>query len=129
PALLEGDDHDVRSVQRRAAVGGLLHRRAEAVVGHELTGRLRDRTELVRVDVHQREGRIAQRWEGEDVPDEAEGEHETAGADEGDLGVLHERRCHGFTLGAQVAGGLPGSLAKPPGSYGAHGRWASMVRG
>src|SRR5699024_4141369 len=118
---------DVRAVERRAAVGGLLDRGREAVVGDELAGRVSDRAELVGVDVHQRQGRLPQGGEGEDVSDEAEGEHESAGADEGDLVVRAMRRCHGTTLGAHRGGGLPGSLAEVPGSYGLRAAARSTV--
>src|SRR5699024_12282650 len=126
-AVMEGSDHGFRSAQRCAVVYGLLHRRSEAVMGDELTCRVGDGAELVRVDVHQGEGRVPEGGEGEDVADEAEGEHEPAGADDRDLGVLQMRRRHGSTLGAHNGGDLPESLAKVPGSYGCRGAARSTL--
>ena len=87
-AHLEGDDDDVGVGQRLPAVRRLLHLRAEPVMGDELAGRLGDGVQPGAVDVHQAQMGVLQGGEAEQVPDEAEREHEAPGADDRDLGAI-----------------------------------------
>ena len=77
----DGDGDIVGPIQRFAQVGGRLDLRAGALLGDHAPRQGGHRLQLVRVDVHQGDGRVLQRRPGEKVGHQPAGEHKASGAD------------------------------------------------
>ncbi len=79
-------DHVVGAVERRAPVERGGHVRAHAEPVADQAGDPRGRLEPLRIDVVERDLRVRELREGEDVADQVARELDAAGSDEGDLG-------------------------------------------
>lgn len=84
-ALQDRDDHPVGILQRFAAVEGRFDLRRIFAGFDDLFDGGSDETELFGIDIHQRQRRIPEGREREDVPNQSAGETETACPDKCDL--------------------------------------------